>query len=70
MIAQLLNEFDCDTPHRVMALFCNIFIFVRVVRLIFYIFGINESRHALKVARRLALAFFDYKSCTLNYLGF
>ncbi len=26
MIAQLLNEFDCDTPHRVMALFCNIFI--------------------------------------------
>ena len=26
MIAQLLNEFDCDTPHRVMALFCSIFI--------------------------------------------
>lgn len=26
MIAQLPNEFDCDTPHRVMALFCNIFI--------------------------------------------
>ena len=26
MIAQLPNEFDCDTPHRVMALFCSIFI--------------------------------------------
>lgn len=26
MITHLLNEFDCDTPHRVMALFCSIFI--------------------------------------------
>ena len=26
MIAHLLKEFDCDTPHRVMALFCSIFI--------------------------------------------
>lgn len=26
MIAHLLKEFDCDTPHRVMALFCGIFI--------------------------------------------
>lgn len=26
MIAHLLNEFDCDTLHRVMALFCSIFI--------------------------------------------
>ncbi|MGM9590950.1 MAG: hypothetical protein ACI3V0_12400 [Faecousia sp.] len=26
MVAHLLKEFDCDTPHRVMALFCSIFI--------------------------------------------
>ena len=26
MTAHLLKEFDCDTPHRVMALFCSIFI--------------------------------------------
>lgn len=26
MMERLLNEFDCDTPHRVMAIFCNIFI--------------------------------------------
>lgn len=26
MMEQLLNTFDCDTPHRAMALFCNIFI--------------------------------------------
>lgn len=26
MIAHLLNEFDCDTLHRIMALFCSIFI--------------------------------------------
>ncbi len=26
MFAKLLHQFDCDTPHRVMALFCNIFI--------------------------------------------
>lgn len=26
MMEQLLNRFDCDTPHRVMAIFCSIFI--------------------------------------------
>ena len=26
MMERLLDEFDCDTPHRVMAIFCNIFI--------------------------------------------
>lgn len=26
MISRLLKKFDCDTPHRVMALFCSIFI--------------------------------------------
>lgn len=26
MMERLLNEFACDTPHRIMAIFCNIFI--------------------------------------------
>ena len=26
MMERLFEEFDCDTPHRIMAIFCNIFI--------------------------------------------